>query len=100
MVGIDSFTRGKVVGLATFHRKSISRVSLHSVLVHSHPAIITHLCPEPLVSYISFVSRCYSAPSFGMETASAGHELLSFINASPTRESAPSSHPWESFDAL
>ena len=104
MVGVDSFTRRKVVGSATFHRKSacqsklISRASLHCL---PSRAATTHVCPERLVPCISSTSRCYSPSSFTMEpSASAGHELLSFINASPTRESTLSWYPLETFDAF
>ncbi len=89
MVGVDSFTYGKVVSSATLsHRKSvwhftlISRVSLHCLPPYT---ATTYLCLERLVPYRRSISRCYN-PS--MDTsATAGHELLSFINASPTRES-------------
>ena len=56
MVGLHSFTCGKVTCSATFYRKSarqsilLSRAPLHG---RPSPAATTHLSPEPSLSYIS-----------------------------------------------
>lgn len=94
MVGIESSTHGKVVASATLYRNSVCHSTLRSrasLCCLPPRTATTYLPPERLVPYISPISRCYSAPSYRMDaSASAGHELLSFINASPTRENAPS----------
>lgn len=74
MVGVDSFTCGKVVGPATFNSKSawqpVFRASLRA---QSPPPATTLLRSERFVSHIYSLSRSYSPPSFGMDvSADAG----------------------------
>lgn len=92
---LKSLPTKSLVGLATFYRKTLNtRATLHCL---PSRAATTHLCPERLVSYIYSIARCYRVSSFSMDaSANAGHELLSFINASPTRESTFQRHPWRS----
>lgn len=76
MVGVDSFTREKVVGLATFHRNSVWQSTLSSRSLHGRgpAAAKSHLRPrvEQLLPYIYSVSRLEMDAS-----ADAGRELLS-----------------------
>ena len=88
---LKSLPTKSLVGLATFYRKTlvsqyilITRATLHCL---PSRAATTHLRQQRLVSYIYSIARCYRVSNFSMDaSANAGHDLISFIAASPTRE--------------